>query len=78
MVDYVQLAVIPLDCNISVHIPHNLFLYISFCTEKENLFNNESFLGWETFLLFSWSQWMMQQYYCKENSDGSHSNGLKS
>ena len=52
MVDYVQLAVIPLDCNISIHIPHNLFLYISFCTEKENLFNNESFLGWETFLLF--------------------------
>ena len=73
MVDYVQLAVIPLDCNISIHIPHNLFLYISFCTEKENLFNNESFLGWETFLLFSWSQ-----SYCKENSDAGHSNSLKS
>ena len=34
--------------------PHSS-LYISFGADKENLFNNHSFLGWQSFSLIFWS-----------------------
>ena len=39
---------------IHVHSPYSS-LYISFSTDKENSFNNQCFLGWRSFHLFSWS-----------------------
>ena len=32
--------------NISIHTLHTFFPYISFGTDKENLFNNQSILRW--------------------------------
>ena len=66
--------------------PYHQYLYssysspfISFATDKENWFNNQSFLGWWSFPWFSWSQWRTQQYYCKEKLHAGHSlKGLKS
>ena len=52
-------------------------LYISFSTDKENLLYNQSFFGWWSFPLFSWSQQMIQPHCCKENLDAGHSQGLK-
>ena len=39
---------------IHVHSPYSS-LQISFSTDKENSFNNQCFLGWRSFRLFSWS-----------------------
>ena len=39
---------------IHVHSPYSS-LHVSFSTDKENSFNNQSFLGWRSFRLFSWS-----------------------
>ena len=36
----------PLLPNISIHILHNLFYTFCFGADKENLFNNQSFLVW--------------------------------
>ena len=38
--------------------------------------NRQNFLGWWSFPLFSWSLWLIQQYYCKEKLDAGHSYSL--
>ena len=39
---------------------------------------NQTFLIWRSVLLLTWSQWMIQQYYCKEQLDAGHSLRLNS
>ena len=48
-------------------------LYVSIGLDKENLFYHQSFSGWQSFPLFLWYWWMIQQYYCKDNLDAGHS-----
>ena len=43
----------------------------------KNVFNNQSFLGWWSFPLFSWLPWTIQQYESKEKLDTGHPQGLK-
>ena len=45
----------PQHPDISNYILYTLNLFISFGADKENSFINQSFLGWWSFLLFSWS-----------------------
>ena len=51
--------------------------YISFGTDKENLSNNQSFLGWRLFPLFSWPLGMIWHYFYKEKLNAGHSWGWK-
>ena len=47
------------------HSPYSL-LRIPFDTDKENSFNNQSFLGWWSFPLLSWIYQMTRQQKCME------------
>ena len=43
---------IPFTPHISIHFLNTVpycSLYVSFSTDKENLFNNQSFIGWQSF-----------------------------
>ena len=41
--------------NISIYILQTLLYIFYFGTDKENSFEDQSFLGWRSFLSFSWS-----------------------
>ena len=43
----------PLHRNIGMQVLHTFFPFISFGTDEENSFNNQNFLGWLSFPLFS-------------------------
>ena len=47
--------------------------HISFVTDKEYLFSNQSLFGWQSFPSISWSWWMIKQYYSKGKLDDGHS-----
>ena len=49
------------------------FSCISFSNDKENLFNNQSFLGWWSFPLFLRPLRLIQQYYYVEKLDAGQS-----
>ena len=70
-------AIKPLQSNISIFILHTVHQYISFGTDKENLLNDQSFLSCWSFPLFTWTWWLIQQCYSKEELDPGHCWGLK-
>ena len=64
----------PLHPNLSIHIFHTILYYLGLGNEKENFLSNQSFLGWQSSVIFIifMNDLDLVQHYCEEKLDAGH------
>ena len=60
-----------------MHILQTVLYVFPKVLKRRICFTIKTFYSWWSFPLFSWPRCLIQEWYCKENSDASHHRGLK-
>ena len=73
----IRVSINPLHPKISIHILHTVFSTFPKVLIRRFCRTIKSFCAWWSFPLFSWPQCLIQEWYCEEKLDASHSLGLQ-